>query len=53
MTNTRLEWGGGLAYMHGACWLNTGDGIDHGTSVWSDDGRFGSVTVAAHELGHK
>jgi hypothetical protein len=53
ITNTRLEWGGGLAWMNGACWINNGAGLDYGSVVWNDGGDFGSVTVGAHEMGHK
>jgi hypothetical protein len=53
ITNTKLEWGGGLAYMNAACWVDTNGGRNLGTAVWNDGGDWGSLTVAVHEIGHK
>lgn len=52
MTSSNGEWGGGLAYVEGACVVDTNQGYDFGTAVWDDHGAFDSVTVAAHEIGH-
>lgn len=52
ITNSNTEWGGGLAFMGGACLFDGQSGADYGTAVWNDNGVFSSVTVAAHELAH-
>ncbi|CAL8143682.1 unnamed protein product [Orchesella dallaii] len=52
ITNTRLEWGGGLAHRGQVC------NVDHqaqrhmGTVVFSDDGKWQSLTVGTHEMAH-
>jgi len=53
MTNAAVEWGGGLAYMNAACWVDNGNRRHIGVSVWNDNGGWGSLVVGAHELGHK
>lgn len=53
ITNANTEWGGGLAWGGGACFVDTNSGIDYGTVVWNDNGAFTSVTVGTHEMAHK
>lgn len=52
ITNTRLEWGGGLAYMRATCAVDNNSRRHWGTLVFNDDGGWGSLTVGAHEIGH-
>ncbi|ODN06439.1 Venom metalloproteinase 3 [Orchesella cincta] len=52
ITNTRLEWGGGLAYMRAACSVDNGSRRHWGTLVFNDGGNWQSMTVGAHELAH-
>ncbi|ODN06444.1 A disintegrin and metalloproteinase with thrombospondin motifs 13 [Orchesella cincta] len=52
VTNTRLEWGGGLAYMRATCWVDHAARRHWGTLVFSDGGDFGSLTVGSHEMAH-
>ncbi|ODN06442.1 Venom metalloproteinase 3 [Orchesella cincta] len=52
ITNTALEWGGGLAYMRAACSVDNNSQRHWGTLVFNDAGDWGSLTVGAHELAH-
>ncbi|CAL8143695.1 unnamed protein product [Orchesella dallaii] len=52
ITNTALEWGGGLAYVSAACNVDNNRQRHWGTLVFNDGGNWGSLTVGAHEMGH-
>ncbi len=53
ITNTPAERLGGLANYGGACYQDTTIGKDFGTVIWTDDGAFTGVPIAAHEMAHK
>lgn len=52
MTHADTEWQGGLAWVSGVCHVDTTNGFDYGTVVWTDDGGWNSIMVAPHEIGH-
>ncbi|CAL8112042.1 unnamed protein product [Orchesella dallaii] len=52
MTSTNLEWGGGLAKLGSACWVNDYYRANGATTTFFDGGDWGSVTTAAHEIAH-
>ncbi|ODM87991.1 Venom metalloproteinase 3, partial [Orchesella cincta] len=52
ITNTALEWGGGLAYVNAACKVDNTQKKHVGTLVLNDRGDWGSLTVGAHEMAH-
>ncbi|ODM87998.1 Venom metalloproteinase antarease-like [Orchesella cincta] len=52
ITNTALEWGGGLASANAACWVDNTQKRHVGTLVFNDGGDWGSLTVGTHEMAH-
>jgi len=52
ITNTALEWWGGVAYVRAACNLSHGQKRHWGTLVFGDSGDWNSVTIGAHEIAH-
>ncbi|ODM87830.1 Venom metalloproteinase 3 [Orchesella cincta] len=52
ITNTALEWGGGLAIRDAACWVDNAQKRFVGTAVFNDGGEWGSLTVGTRNGPH-
>lgn len=52
ITNSNLEWEGGLAHAGGACFVDRERGFNWGSAVWSDNGQFRSILTAVQEIEH-
>ncbi|ODN06445.1 A disintegrin and metalloproteinase with thrombospondin motifs 17 [Orchesella cincta] len=52
ITNTEMEWYGGMAYLKTACNVNHGQKRHLGTLVFSDAGNWSTVAIGTHEIAH-